>query len=1084
MKNYLVLSLLIVSFLQLTAQEEARLMRFPAIFNNQIVFSYAGDLYAVARTGGTAQKLTNHPGYEMFARFSPDGKNIAFTGEYDGNREVYLMPSSGGVPKRLTYTATLGRDDLSDRMGPNNIVMTWKDNEHIVFRTRMKTFNDFTGSLYVVNTKGNLPEELPFPRGGWCSYSPDGGKIAYNRIFREFRTWKYYRGGMADDIWIFDFNSKTTTNITNHEAQDVFPMWYGNKIYFLSDRNRTMNLFVYDLESKTTRQLTEFNVYDIKFPSLGNNAIVFENGGYIYVYDLLTNKLEKVTVFINNDFVNSRNTLVDASRFINGLSLSPDGKRVLVNARGEIFSLPADKGITYNLTKTSGVHEKNAVWSPDGKKYAWISDKSGEFEIYVKDVAEGSEAVQLTNDRLGYKYHLEWSPDSKKLMWADKELKLYYIDIESKKVTVVDKAEVWEFNQYTWSPDSKWIAYTRPEYENENVIYLYELSGGKKYPVTDGWFNSGQPSFSNDGKYLFFVSDRDFNPTYSWTEWNHSYSDMSRIYFVTLSKDTPSPFEYKDPVVSTREETQAEPKQDNKEKKADKPAAKSVETKIDLDGLQSRILVIPDKAGSYYNITCVDGKVYYMRSATNEKTKLKLFDLSTQKESELGEISNYEISFDGKKMLVIKEGSYYVIDVPKGNLNLSEGRLDLSEMKIWVNKHEEWNQMFAEAWRQMRDFFYAPNMHGVNWKGMYDKYLPLVAHVNHRDDLNYIIGEMIAELNVGHAYVGGGDRPQVDKVKMGLLGAVISQDASGFYKIEKILEGQNWDKELRSPLTEVGINVRAGDYITAINGEPTNKMDNIYQALIGTAGKEVMLSVNSKPELAGSRKVIVVPTDDESGLYYFNWVQDNIRKVSEATDGKVGYIHIPDMGVAGLNEFVKYFYPQLSKKALIIDDRGNGGGNVSPMIIERLRREMARANMARNTIKSATPREMHLGPKVCLINEYSASDGDLFPFQFKKYGIGKLIGKRTWGGVVGIRGTLPFIDGMFLNKPEFSTYDEKGWIIEGHGVDPDIYVDNDPYKEFTGVDEQLNKAIEVILDELKKNPKEIPDIPPFPDKSK
>jgi len=680
MKNYLVLSLLIVSFLQLTAQEEARLMRFPAIFNNQIVFSYAGDLYAVARTGGTAQKLTNHPGYEMFARFSPDGKNIAFTGEYDGNREVYLMPSSGGVPKRLTYTATLGRDDLSDRMGPNNIVMTWKDNEHIVFRTRMKTFNDFTGSLYVVNTKGNLPEELPFPRGGWCSYSPDGGKIAYNRIFREFRTWKYYRGGMADDIWIFDFNSKTTTNITNHEAQDVFPMWYGNKIYFLSDRNRTMNLFVYDLESKTTRQLTEFNVYDIKFPSLGNNAIVFENGGYIYVYDLLTNKLEKVTVFINNDFVNSRNTLVDASRFINGLSLSPDGKRVLVNARGEIFSLPADKGITYNLTKTSGVHEKNAVWSPDGKKYAWISDKSGEFEIYVKDVAEGSEAVQLTNDRLGFKYHLEWSPDSKKLMWADKELKLYYIDIESKKVTVVDKAEVWEFNQYTWSPDSKWIAYTRPEYENENVIYLYELSGGKKYPVTDGWFNSGQPSFSNDGKYLFFVSDRDFNPTYSWTEWNHSYSDMSRIYFVTLSKDTPSPFEYKDPVVSTREEAQTEPKQDNKEKKADKPAAKSVETKIDLDGLQSRILVIPDKAGSYYNITCVDGKVYYMRSATNEKTKLKLFDLSTQKESELGEISNYEISFDGKKMLVIKEGSYYVIDVPKGNLILSESWLELSEI--------------------------------------------------------------------------------------------------------------------------------------------------------------------------------------------------------------------------------------------------------------------------------------------------------------------------------------------------------------------------------------------------------------------
>lgn len=1083
MKKSLFFIFLFLGFTGLFAQDEARLMRFPAIFNNQIVFSYAGDLYTVSRSGGIAQKLTNHEGYEMFARFSPDGKNIAFTAEYDGNREVYLMPSTGGIPKRLTYTATLGRDDISDRMGPNNIVMTWKDNEHIVFRTRMKTFNDFTGSLYVVNTKGNLPEELPFPRGGWCSFSPDGKKIAYNRIFREFRTWKYYKGGMADDIWIFDFDTKTTTNITNNEHQDIFPMWYGNKIYFLSDRNRTMNLFVYDLDSKTTSQLTEFNIYDIKFPSLGNNAIVFENGGYIYVFDLLTNKLEKVNIIISNDFLNSRNVLIDASKYIQTMSLSPDGKRVLVVARGDIYSLPSEKGITYNLTKTSGVHERNAIWSPDGKKYAWISDKSSEFEIYICEFGEGKKAVQLTNDGLGYKYHLEWSPDSKKIMWADKELKLYYIDIETKKITVVDKAETWEFSQYTWSPDSKWIAYTRPEYESENKIYLYELASGKKYPVTDGWFNSGLPSFSYDGKYLFFVSDRDFNPTFSWTEWNHSYSDMSRIYFVTLSRDTPSPFEYKDAIVGVAENTIAEPAE-SKGKKSDKAEAKTNDIKIDIDGLQSRILVIPDEPGSYFNVSCIDGKVYYMRGATNEKTKLKMYDLNKQKSSELGEINNYELSADGKKMLVIKEKKYYVIDIPKGNLNLSEGELDLSEMKVWINRKEEWQQMYAESWRQMRDFFYAPNMHGVNWKTIYDKYQPLVTYVNHRDDLNYIIGEMIGELNVGHAYVGGGDRPRVEKVKMGLLGAVLSQDASGFYRIDKILEGQNWDKGLRSPLTEVGLNVKAGDYITAINGEPTDKMDNIYSALIGTAGKEIMLSINSKPQLEGSRKIIVVPVDNESGLYYYNWVMGNIKKVSEATDGKVGYIHIPDMGVAGLNEFVKYFYPQLSKKALIIDDRGNGGGNVSPMIIERLRREMARANMARNTRKSATPSEMHLGPKVCLINEYSASDGDLFPYQFRKYNLGKLIGKRTWGGVVGIRGSLPFIDGMFLNKPEFSTYDEKGWIIEGYGVDPDVFVDNDPFKEFNGIDEQLNKAIELILEELRKNPKEIPDIPPFPDKSK
>jgi len=1084
MKKSLFFTFLFLGFTALFAQEEARLMRFPAIYNNQIVFSYAGDLYSVARSGGTAQKLTNHAGYEMFARFSPDGKNIAFTGEYDGNREVYLMPATGGVPKRLTFTSTLSRDDISDRMGPNNIVMTWKDNENIVFRTRMKTFNDFTGSLYSVNVKGNLPEELPFPRGGWCTYSPDGKKIAYNRIFREFRTWKYYKGGMADDIWIYDFNTKKTENITNTVNQDIFPMWYGNKIYFLSDRNRIMNLFVYDLTTKTTSQITEFNVYDVKFPSLGNNAIVFENGGFIYVYDLQNGKLDKISINITNDFINSRNVLVDASKSVNSVSLSPDGKRVLMTARGEVFSLAADKGITYNLTKTSGVHERNAVWSPDGKKYAWISDKSGEFEIYVKETGDGKEAIQLTNDGIGYKYHCEWSPDSKKLMWADKELKLYYIDVETKKITVVDKAESWEFNQYTWSPDSKWIAFTRPEYESESIIYLYELATAKKYAVTDGWFSSSQPSFSQDGKYLFFVSERDFNPTYSWTEWNHSYSDMSRVYFVTLSKETPSPFAYKDAVVSIKEETPAEPKTDSKEKKTDKAVVKSTDVKIDIDGLQSRILVIPEKSGSYFNVNCIDGKVYYLRGATNEKTKLKMFDLGTQKESELGEIANYEISADGKKMLIVKEKNYYVIDIPKGNLNLAEGKIDMSEMKVWVNRQEEWQQMYAEAWRQMRDFFYAPNMHGVNWKAIYDKYLPLVKFVNHRDDLNYIIGEMIGELNIGHAYVGGGDRPQVEKINMGLLGAVLSQDESGFYKIEKILEGQNWDKELRSPLTEVGVNVKEGEYITAVNGEPTNKMNNIYQYLIGTAGKEVMLSINSKPDLSDSRKVIVVPIDDESGLYYYNWVQENIRKVSDATDGKVGYIHIPDMGVAGLNEFVKYFYPQLAKKALIIDDRGNGGGNVSPMIIERLNRELLRANMSRNTRKTTTPRQMQLGPKICLINEYSASDGDLFPYQFRKYNLGKLVGKRTWGGVTGIRGSLPFLDGMFLNRPEFGTYDENGWIIEGYGVDPDVYADNDPYKEFSGIDEQLNKAIEMILEELKKNPIEIPDIPPFPDKSK
>lgn len=1093
MKSYLLKALFSIIILvglsvnKSNAQDESRLMRFPTIYGSQVVFSYAGDLYTVDTVGGLARKLTNFAGYEMFARFSPDGKQIAFTGEYDGNREVYTMPSQGGVPTRLTYTATISRDDISDRMGPNNIVMTWKDNDHIIFRSRKITFNAFTGELYSISTKGGLEEQLPFPRGGFCSYSSDKTKLAYNRIFREFRTWKYYKGGMADDVWVYDFNSKTTENITNNIAQDVFPMWYNDKIFFLSDRDRIMNLFVYDIKTKTTSKVTNFPVYDIKFPSITDGSIVFENGGFLYTYDIPTSKLKKLTIKIANDFINSRTVLIDAAKNIENSEISPDGKRLLFCARGDVFTVPAEKGFVRNLTKTCNAHDRNAVWSPNGKQVAYISDISGETEIYIVAQDGTSAPVQLTKNGDTYKYAIEWSPDSKKILWADKKLRLQYVDVDSKAITLVDQAQAWEFNSYTWSPDSKWISYTKPEVVTQSNIYLYNVATKNKYPVTDGWFDSGAPSFSEDGKYLFFTSQRDFNPIYSQTEWNHAYVDMSRIYFIPLSIDTPSPFEAKNDETKITQDNIAVSPNAAKEKKPaeDIVKDKSMVVKIDLDGIQSRILSLPLKAGSYYGINVIGDKVYYVKGGYKEKSTFCLYDLKEQKETELGDYGSYSFTSDHKKLLLISGDKYYVIDVPKGKISLDKA-VDISEMKVQVNKNEEWNQIFDEAWRQMRDFFFDSTMHGVNWKAIHEKYKPLVNYVNHRDDLNYIIGELIGELNIGHAYVGGGDRPKVaERIKMGLLGAKLVRDEkTGYFQIVKMLKGENWNMGMRSPLTEAGMNIKPGDYIIAVNGEPTSKMLNIYSSLIGKNDVEVELTINSKPETVGSRKVLVVPIADESELNYYSWVQNNIQKVTEASNGKVGYVHIPDMGVEGLNEFVKYFYPQMNKKALIIDDRGNGGGNVSPMIIERLRREMSRATYSRNTIKSKVPGEMLLGPKVCLINEYSASDGDLFPYQFRRHNIGKLIGKRTWGGVTGIRGSLPFIDGAFLNKPEFSTYDEKGWIIEGHGVDPDIYIDNDPAKEFNGVDEQLNKAIEVILQELKDHPQEIPEVPAFPDKTK
>lgn len=1086
LKKIILSALFMASFVMIKAQEEARLLRFPAIYGDQVVFSYAGDLYTVDKSGGTARKLTNFVGYEMFARFSPDGKSIAFTAEYDGNREVYLMPSKGGIPKRLTYTATLNRDDISDRMGPNNIVMTWKDNENIVFRSRNRSFNDFIGQLYTISVMGGLEEQLPVPRGGFCSFSPDKTKMAYNRIFREFRTWKYYKGGMADDIWIYDFNTKKTENITSNIAQDIFPMWIEDKIYFCSDRDRIMNIFVYDLKTKETKKVTTFNQFDVKFPSLGNNAIVFENGGYLYTLDLKTNTTTKLNIYINEDFVNSRSVTVDATKFMEDWDISPDGKRALFTARGDIFTVPAEKGYTRDLTKTSGVHERNAAWSPDGKFIAYISDISGETEIYIEPQDGKAESIQITKNGDTYKYQITWSPDSKKIMWSDKKLRLQFVDINTKEITLVDQAKVWEHGSYSWSPDSKWITYARPEFETQNNIYLYELATKKTYSVTDGWFDCNGPVFSSDGKYLFFTSARDFNPVYSATEWNHAYLDMNRIYFIPLSKTLPSPFEYKNDETAVK--TEITEKTDDKNKKGnvekDKKETGVPDIKIDIDGIQSRIISLPGKPGYYGGLQIIGDKVYYVRGAYKEKAAFYLYDLTEQKETELGDFTSYSFSFDNKKLMIFNNGKYFIIDVPKSKITLNK-EIDLSEMKIVVNKREEWNQIYDEAWRQMRDFFYDPNMHQVDWKAIHDKYKPLVQCVNHRDDLTYVIGEMIGELSTGHSYVSGGDKSHAERIKLGLLGAELKKDpVSGFYMIKKILPGQNWDKSLRSPLTEVGINVKEGDFILAVNGEPTNKMDNIYASLVGKNDKEVELTVNSKADFNGSRKVIVVPTDNEEGLYYYEWVQNNIRIVNEKTAGKVGYIHIPDMGVAGLNEFAKYFYPQLAKKALIIDDRGNGGGNVSPMIIERLRRELSRATVARNTIKGKVPEAMILGPKVCLINEYSASDGDLFPYQFRRHKLGLLIGKRSWGGVFGIRGSLPFVDGTVLNKPEFSTYDENGWIIEGHGVDPDIVIDNDPAKEFEGTDEQLLKAIEVILEELKTQAKEIPDIPPYPDKTK
>ncbi|MCD7817177.1 MAG: PDZ domain-containing protein [Bacteroides sp.] len=1065
MKKELVCLGLAAGMFSAVQADEARLLRFPATNGTDVVFTYAGDLYKAPLSGGEAQRLTSHIGYEIFPRFSPDGKSIAFTGQYDGNTEVYLVSADGGEPKRLTYTSTNSRDDLGDRMGPNNVTMTWtRDGKQIVYRNRIG--DGFEGKLWTVSKDGGMSEALPLPEGGFCCYSPDGKKLAYNRVFREFRSWKYYRGGMADDIWIYDSQAKKVTNITNNVAQDIFPMWIGEEIFFASDRDMTMNLFVYNTKTGITEKVTNYADYDVKFPSTDGTIIVYEQGGYLYKLDPKTRRSEKISITLNSDNVDARSEQKHVSDDLTAASLSADGKRVVVTARGEVFDVPVQKGVTRDITRTPGAHEREAEWAPDGKYIAYISDRTGETEVWL-EAAEGGDPIQLTKDNDTYIRSIQWSPDSKSILYTDRKNRVVTVDVASKTKKEILRNPESEFYDVSYSPDSQWLTYTKPAANQMSVVYIYNLKTGKEYPVTEKWYNSSEPVFSTDGKYLIFSSDRDFNPIYGRLEWNHVYTRMGGIYLVMLEKSTPSPFLPKD-------ENVGEEKSETADKKEGKEATVSqgVTVRIDTEDMLGRIVKLPLGTNNYRNFYS-DGKTvwYWGNGGTHA------FDLDKQKDELVAEGAYMDVTSGSEKALFLKGNTLYVTGLPKTKTALTDA-VDLGDMVATIDYPQEWAQIFDEAWRAYRDGFYLENMHGVDWKAIKAKYECLLPYAKTRLDLNYIISEMIGELACGHAYVNPGDYKQIKRISMGLLGAELSRDKSGYYRIEKIIPGAPYSQKLRSPLTEPGMDIQEGDYITAIDGVSTTSVDNIYKLLVGKANVLTELTVN-KQAVKGGRKVVVTPISDEYPLYHYNWVQKNLKRVEEATNGRVGYIYIPDMGPEGLNEFARYFYPQLDKEALIIDDRANGGGNVSPMIIERLLRKPYRMTMSRTSTMTGTiPDATQYGPKVLLINKYSASDGDLFPWSFKANQLGIVIGTRTWGGIVGISGSLPYMDGTDIRVPFFTNYDAKTgqWIVENHGVDPDILLDNDPIQEQAGVDQQLEKAIEVVLEQLKDR-KPLPGVP-------
>ena len=1059
----LLITLLLAAGTYTAQADEARLLRFPSTNGNDVVFSYGGDLYTAPLQGGEATRLTSHIGYEMFARYAPDGKTIAFTGEYDGNREVYLIPAKGGEPQRLTYTATNSRDDLGDRMGPNNIVMAWsKDGKKIVYRNR--TGDGFPGKLWTVSPNGGMPEQIPLPEGGFCSYSPDGKKLAYNRVMREFRTWKYYKGGMADDIWVYDPAAKKVENISNNVSQDIFPMWIGQEIFYISDRDMTMNLFVYNTKTKKTEKVTNFTDYDIKFPSTNGEIIVFEKGGYLYKFDPKTRQSQKITITLASDNIYGRKEMKDVSNKASAraASIPSDGSRVAVTARGEVFSVPVGEGVVKNITRTPGSNDRGAVWSPDGKYIAYIGDGTGETEIYLQGAT--GKPVQLTKNNDTYIRRVQWGPDSKKLFYSDRKNRLVEVDIATKAKRTIMQNPNGEVRSINFSPCGNWIAYTKSAENEMSVVYVRNLQTGKEIAVTEKWYSSSSPVFSTDGKYLIFTSARDFNPVYGQLEWNHTYNNMNGVYMAMLAKTTASPL--------LPEDGKAPAPKGAPEKKGE--AKEVAATVIDAEGIFGRIVRIPVGTGYFGSFVCDGKKLWY-----SSGREFKVFDFATGKDDKAAEGASLVSYTPGaKKALFSKGRDLYIADFPAPKVALKE-KVTLKNLVAPVDYTAEWAQIYDEVWRAYRDGFYLENMHGIDWKAIKEKYAVLLPYAKTRLDLNYIIGEMIAEVACGHAYVNPGEMPAAERIPMGLLGAELKADKSGYYKIGKILPGAPYSAKLRSPLTEPGLGVKEGDYIVAIDGIPTNTVDNIYKLLVGKANVLTELTVNSKASEEGARQIVVKPIDNEYPLEHYNWIQNNIKKVEEATNGRVGYIYIPDMSAEGLNEFARYFYPQLDKEALIIDDRENGGGNVSPMIIERLLRKPYRMTMYRNSERTGTiPDATHYGPKVLLVNKYSASDGDLFPWSFKANNLGTVIGTRTWGGIVGISGSLPYMDGTDVRVPFFTNYDAKTgeWIIENHGVDPDILIDNDPVKEQQGIDQQLNKAIEVILEQLKDR-KPLPKTP-------
>jgi tricorn protease len=1056
---------------------DTRLLADPALSADRIAFAYANDLWTARLDGTGVERLTSHPGIESGPKFSPDGRLVAFTGRYDGNTDVYVVSADGGVPRRLTW-----------HPGVDTALGFTPDGKSVLFSSPREVYTTRYLQLFTVPVEGGAPQRLPIPHAAKAAISPDGKTIAYLPVYEAFNEWKHYRGGTASRLVLFDTKTYAAWKVPQPEGRcnDTDPVWLGDRLYFRSDRDGEFNLYAFDPTTKAVTRLTEHADFPVLGLSAAAGRILYEQAGRLHLLETASGTVKRLQIGVAADLVETRPRYVKGTKYLREASLSPSGARAAFGFRGEIVTVPREKGDDRNLTRTPGAHDRFPAWSPDGKQVAYFSDASGEYALRLSAADGRGEAREIALKGSGFYSDPRWSPDGKKISYTDNARTIWIADVASGQQTKVDGDPVYgpeKVLHHAWSPDSKWLAYTRNTPTYIDRLWLYSLADGKSLPITDGLADASFPVFDPNGKYLYFLVSTDAGPVQDWfSQANADLAASRSIYLAVLAKGVPSPLAKESDEEGAKKEEP--PKAGADAKVAPKPP---VVVSVDPDGLAQRILALPPKAAGYSDLQVgTTGQLFYRKEPGAQRgadTSLARFDLDTRKEDTLAEaVNGYQVSADGKRVLVKVKDAWSICDLADkaDKLDLAKEKLKLDAVMVKIDPVAEWAEIFSDAWRINRDYFYDPGMHGADWKAMRAKYAAFLPDVTTRQDLNRVMQWLFSELAVGHHRVGGGDSlADTEAAPGGLLGADFAVE-NGRYRFQKIYGGLNWTPDLRSPLTEPGVDVKPGEYLLAVEGVALRYPDNLYARFERTAGRLVDITVGPNPSGTGSRTVKVVPLENEQPLRNRDWVEGNLRKVTEATHGRVAYVYVPNTAELGHTYFKRYFFPQADREAIIVDERHNGGGSVADYYIDILRRPVISHWAMRYGADLKTPIAGIHGPKVMIADETAGSGGDLLPWMFKKLGLGPVVGTRTWGGLVGILGFPVLMDGGFVTAPDLAIWTEDGWIVENEGVAPDVEVEQTPAEVIAGHDPQLEKAIELATKDLPKDPPPPVRRPPFP----